>query len=302
MKIFQIILLTIIAVVSISCGKKTTTDKTENVYYVATTHALGAILNEMCQGIGECRVILQPGASPHTYSPVPSDIAASSKAKAVFYADENADGWAKNLNNKVVIRLLGMVPDSLILHFEHVCEHSEGHDEHDHEMEGIDPHFWTDPFTVKQIIPKLADTLCSLDPLNAEKYKANASAFSKKLDALCQRLNQELAPYKGRSVFLFHPSFLYLLRSSGLTFGGAIELAPGKEPSPKYISELSKLIRQAGCRAIYSEPQLPEAPAKTVAEGCNSELLMLDPIGGADGRKTYEEIVLFNLSQLLKGF
>ena len=212
MKLLRITLLLVIVIMSVSCGKKPEAEKSEKVYYAATTHALGAILNELCQGIGECRVILQPGASPHTYSPVPSDIAASTKAKAVFYADENADGWAKNLNNKVLVRMLGMVPDSLLVHFEHVCEHSEGHEEHDHDLEGIDPHFWTDPFTVKHILPKLTDTLCSLDPQNAEKYKANSAAFSKKLDALCQRVQKELAPFKGRAVFLFHPSFLYLLR------------------------------------------------------------------------------------------
>lgn len=302
MKILKVIFSSILLLVIASCGQKQNLINTDKAQFVATTYTLGAIINELCQGIGECRVILQPGASPHTYSPVPSDIAASSKAKAVFYADENADGWAKNLNNPTSIRMLGMVPDSLLLHFEHACEQEGGHEGHDHEIEGIDPHFWTDPFTVRQIIPRLTDTLCSLDPQNAEKYKANATSFVKKLDTLCQRITKEFSSFRGRSVFLFHPSFLYLLRSAGLKFGGAVELAPGKEPSPKYISELSSKIGQAGCKAIYSEPQLPEASARTVAESCNAQLLILDPIGGAEGRKTYEEIVLFNVSQILKGF
>jgi zinc transport system substrate-binding protein len=237
-------------------------------------------------------------------------VALSAKAKAIFYASENADGWAVNLNKAVAIRLIGFVPDSMLLHFDHDCADEHSGDEHsatehhdaEHQIEGIDPHFWTDPATVKSILPRLTDTLASLDPANADKYRANAKAFSDKLDALAQRVSAELAPFKGRAVFLFHPSFLYLLRSTGLAYGGAIEIAPGKEPSPKYLSELTAKLRESGTRAVYSEPQLPVAPAKIVSESGNVQVLMLDPIGGAPDRESYEDIILYNLEQLKKGF
>ena len=99
----------------------------------------------------------------------------------------------------------------------------------------------------------------------------------------------------GKQVFLFHPSFLYLLKRYGLVYGGSIEPSAGKEPSPNSIVNLVKKIKESGVHAIFSEPQFPEAPAKAVAEAAHVNIFTLDPNGGIKGRETYSEIIMYNV-------
>lgn len=157
-----------------------------------------------------------------------------------------------------------------------------------------------DPLVVKAILPALADTLTAIDPENAAKYKANAKRFADRLDVLNKQVSSELQSVAGKPVFLFHPSIRYLLKRYKLVYAGAIEEFPGKEPSPKYIAELSNKIKANRANAVFTEPQLPEAPAKTISEVLGINLYTLDPIGGVEGRMRYTELILYNAKTLKK--
>ena len=75
---------------------------------------------------------------------------------------------------------------------------------------------------------------------------------------------------------------------------GSIETSPGKEPSAEYTMELIKKIKKAKAKALFTEPQLPEGPAKTIAEAASLKLYVLDPIGGFEGRKNYFDLIKYN--------
>lgn len=295
----------------ISCDRGKSPEAATKPIFAATSPAIAMIIASITGDAAKVEAILSPTSSPHTYSSTPGDISLCSKALAIFYADEAADGWAAKIDSKKAVRMMSFLHADSILRFENAegCGHDHSghnHEDHGHDckhvIEGVDPHFWTDPGTVKSILNKILDTICSLDPKNRDTYASNAKKFSAELDSLDAFAKARFEPYRGKSVFLFHPSFLYVLRRYGLVYGGSIETSPGKEASPGYIKEIVEKIRNSGAKAIYSEPQLSPTSAKVIAESAGVSLLELDPTGGSEGRKTYSDYFKYNVEAIIKGF
>lgn len=264
--------------------------------YVTTIHPIRSILQELAEGRAEVIGLLPPAASPHTHEPRPDDAVRTARSLALFYVSQSLDGWAARLDAPEKVELIGMVPEELILEYQDGA-HGDGHP-HDHS--DIDPHFWTDPAVVKAVLPALAAKMSRLDPDGSDIYEANAAAMDGRLSALETELHKTLETVEGNRVLLFHPSFLYLLRGYGLVYAGAIEAAPGKEATPAHIARMAKMIREKNVKAVFTEPQLPVRPAEVVAEAGGVPLYILDPIGGVEGRESYEELMRYNARVLAK--
>ncbi|MBM2816323.1 MAG: ABC-type metal ion transporter, periplasmic subunit [Ignavibacteria bacterium] len=246
---------------------------------VVTNQPLAGIIKELIGTRCEIVQLLPPGASPHTYSPKASDVIEAQACRALFYVSEELDGWASKLQTPKKIKVIDFLLDSNKLTY------SEG---------VVDPHFWTDPITVKGMLPKLVESLSEVLPDFKSSITANATIFERRLDLLDKQVLQLVDNLKGKSVFLFHPSFNYFLKRYGMFYAGSLEPSPGKEPSPNYMIELTEKIKLSGTKAIFSEPQLPAAPAKALAEAANVLLYILDPLGGTKGLYTYSDIILYN--------
>lgn len=268
-------------------------------YFTVSSNPARAIVEEITGINADLTTIVPPGSSPHTYSLKPSVIRKAMQSKAIFYLSNEIDGWAVNIPDVAKIALFDLLPDSLKLQFEtghcggdEAPEHD--HYGHNHAHGAFDPHFWTDPLTVKAIVEPLRKKLSELDPDHAANYAANAANFSARLDLLHKQVTKILAPIRGSYVFLFHPSFNYMLKRYGLIFAGTIEDMPGKELSPQKLAVLIKKVQGSKTKSIFSEPQLPERPAKLIADEAGVSLFMLDPVGGVKGRNKYNDLILYN--------
>lgn len=273
-----------------SCNQKQETD-----IFAASNQAVAGIMKEITGDKAEIFCPVSPGASPHTFNPSPSDAVKIEGSKAFIYASETLDAWAKSVKADNKIRLIDFVAEDIILSFEETHSH-EGHDhsrEHRH-VTNVDPHFWTDPIAVKSIIPALVEQLSKIDPANGDYYKENGISFAEKLDKLHVELAGILEPVKSAPVFLFHPSFKYMIKRYGLHYLGAIETSPGKEPTPKYLKGIIERINSANAKAIFTEPQLPKGPATTIAEAAGVKLFELDPVGGSEGRDNIFDLLKYN--------
>ncbi|MFW6233004.1 MAG: metal ABC transporter substrate-binding protein, partial [Bacteroidota bacterium] len=242
-----------------------------NKVVVTTIHPIGEIIREIAGTKAEVIVLAEPGHSPHTYQHKPSDARNAKIADALFYVSDHLDGWVAALDSDNKISLQNMLPEESILYFDEHHEHNEVHHDHSHgkndtishkEEEVIDPHFWTDPLTVKAILPAIADTLAAIDPDNAEIYRANARAYAKRLDILHRQVSDIISDVRGSKVYLFHPSFRYFLQRYKLIYSGSIEPSPGKEATPQTMALIIDDIKASGVKAIFSEPQLSEKPAE----------------------------------------
>lgn len=273
-------------------GKGGSTDG--KITFVATINPAAAIVREIAGDRANVVCLLNPASSPHTYSPRPSDMRQVEAASALIFVGEQLDGWAAKLPATARIELMTLLPAE---HRLPLVEHEE-HEGGLHEGEVIDPHFWMDPAAVKAILPALAERMAELDSEGAETYRANAARFAAELDALDLELAETLRPVIGRPVIMFHPSMQYMLKRYGLEMAGVIEPFPGKEPTPDYIVKLKKTIADKGVKAVFTEPQLREEPARVVAEETAAKVYVLDPIGGVEGRESYAELLRYNAKVL----
>lgn len=260
-------------------------------HVVATIPPLGAILEEVIQGRMRVDVLLPPGASPHTYEPRPSDALAASTATAFFWIDPTLDGWATALPTPHPVRVLPLVPDSMLrpAYGTHVVAARPAAAPH---RSAVDPHFWLDPSIVRALLPALVDTLAALDPPAADAYRRAGAAFARRLADLDGDVARLLAPVAGRRVVLLHASAQYMLARYGIVVVGVIEPAPGKEPSPRDLDALVRAARARGATAVLSEPQLPERLADLVARMAGIPLAQIDPLGGGPGLSDYPALIL----------
>ncbi len=270
---------------------------TQQVQFVASIPPLAAILREVTGDRAQVTTLLPPGASPHTFQPKPSQAKLLEKALAFFLAGPNLDKeWAGRLQARRQIEMVLLLPEEFRLS----AQDDHHHDKSGHGESGLDSHFWTDPLAVRAMIPELIRQLAELDPAGRELYHANGLRFSAELTALDQELTRLFQPVKTQPFFLFHPSFQYLFKRYQLRLAGLIEPFPGREPSPKFLRELTDRIKSTGATAVFSEVELPPRPAEVLAEAAGVRLFQLDPLGGTPSLYRYDELIRHNAEVLVK--
>lgn len=262
--------------------------------YVTTIHPLKAILERIVGNRGTVKGILPPGASPHTFDISPSIMREAESATAIIYVGADLDEWIIKAGNNQKIELLKLIPvDSLQNIFSFNSSGTK-------KNVGTDPHFWTDPLLVKAIFPSLVKELCQLDPDGCNIYKKNAEIFSGELDSLTYRVNQKLKHIEHRSVLLSHPFFQYYLHRFKFRVEGIIEPLPSREPTPKELQRIIELGKKLTISIILNNVQHPDVAAELVSESTGIPLLIMDPIGGVEGRISYEDMIMYNTDLLVK--
>jgi zinc transport system substrate-binding protein len=77
-----------------------------------------------------------------------------------------------------------------------------------------------------------------------------------------------------------------------------IEEFPGKEPSPKYLADVVDKAKRLGASAIFAEPQFSPKAAEAIARESGKRVIKLDPLGGTDDRKTYVDLLRYNVGRM----
>jgi|DewCreStandDraft_4_1066084.scaffolds.fasta_scaffold00573_44 zinc transport system substrate-binding protein len=278
-------------------------EKTKTIYIATTIHPIAQIIKQIAPDGVDIVCLVPPGQSPHTFSLTPSEQLKLESASAIIYVSNELDGWAAKTDNKHKICLVDLLPDSLTLYFNEEHKHSDSDIEHSEHKFIKDPHFWTDPLAVKSILDTLSKMLKQIFKDNPEfnsQIAHKTVSFANELDNLHTELLLQMTTIENRPVFLFHPSMRYFLKRYRLQYMGAIETSPGKEPTPNYIAEIIEKIKSSEAKAIFSEPQLPDKIATMIAEAAAVNLIMLDPIGGLEGRVSYFDLIKFNAENIRK--
>lgn len=271
-----------------ACGGDATPSAGEQPRYVTTIPPFEMILRPVVEGRATVERLLDPGASPHTYDPSPSDLQAVRNGTALVYGADPLDGWAADLPADRRIGLVGLLPAEARLPFD---DDSHGGPR---SAATVDPHFWTDPLAVKRLLPVLTDTLCAIDADGCPTYRANADSFATTLSALDTRLQALTTPVRETPVLLAQPFFRYFLQRYGPRLVGVVAPRPGTDPTSRDLQRLIERAEATGVRGILTQQQLSARGAEAVAEPGALPLIRLDPLGGTDGRATYSALLIDN--------
>jgi len=253
-----------------------------------------APLADFAREVGKNRVdvllLLPPGASPHTYEPVPRTVREISKARIFIKIGAGLEFWADRL---IAAAAKGITTvkcsDGIKL--------LKGED-HDHAISNVNPHIWLDPVICMKIVEKIAAAFAAADPANAAFYRKNAAAYVSRLAALDREISRTVKTFRTRYYVTFHPAWDYFARRYGLRVAGVIEEAPGKEPTPKHVQRILDEVRKMKTKVIFAEPQFSPRIAEAIAQEAGAQVLMLDPIGGEKGRETYIGLMKYDLAMM----
>jgi zinc transport system substrate-binding protein len=245
-------------------------------------------LADFCRNLGgdrvEVQTLIPPGASPHAFEPAPSVIARAGRARVFVYIGAGLEPWAERLLHSRETRGLTVVEAAagipLLQEAEHHHEEAEAHEAEHHHHEGGNPHIWLDPVLAKEICRRIAAALVKVDRGHASEYEANLKTYLSSLDALDQEYRTQINTWRLKSFISFHPAFSYLAKRYGLKQVGVMELAPGREPTPRHLQDIIAAVRRYGIRVIFAEPQLNPRAAEVIAQEAGVRVLMLDPMGG----------------------
>ncbi|MBO6940526.1 MAG: zinc ABC transporter substrate-binding protein [Deltaproteobacteria bacterium] len=172
------------------------------------------------------------------------------------------------------------------------------HGEHHHHHGAQDPHFWLDPVRMQQVADHLAEAFAELKPAAAERFRSRAEEVKTALAALHQEIQTAADGWEKKEIVTFHGSFGYFAERYGLDIAAVVEPFPGREPTPRYMREVLTALRATNAAALFSEPQLDPRPAQVIARESGKPLFELDPVGGTEGRESYEALMRSNLSVL----
>ncbi len=272
----------------------------ESLKLIATIPPVGALVSAVAGEAADVRVLLPAGSSPHSWEPTPSVARAVREADHVFHVDTAFDGWTGGLADGKVTALGPLVPAELQQAFPGSCTaHDHHHHDHDHHHHGhMDPHFWTDPLVMAALAPAVAQALGQVDSANAAVYTGNAQDVVTSMEALNAELGEILEPVRGQPVILFHASMNYMLARYGLEYAGAIEVAPGRTPTPGQMRDILDRIESDGIRALFIEPQLAPTAAEAIAESAGLDVHTLDPLGQEGTLAGYRSMMVLNARTL----
>lgn len=246
---------------------------------VATIEPLAMLVREIGGDRVEVAVLVPPGASPHTFEPQPSDIAALARASLLVEVGAGLDTWARALAaaaSPAPPRMTVTQAAGLAL-LPAGASHA-GSDRHG-DAERFDPHVWLDPVRVRDaIVPSLVAALTAHDGEGRTLYERNAWEFRAHLDALDAEVRRTLAGHGTRFV-AFHAAWRYFAARYGLEEIGVVEEAPGEEPAPRALAALVTRAREARVPAILVEPQLSPRVAKVLAAEFGATTVLVDPNG-----------------------
>jgi len=212
-------------------------------------------------------VLAGPGQNPHNYEPTPQQISGLARAGAWILSGVE---FEISLRPKIekLFPALPIIDGTAGVTFRMLEE-----DDYD---DGIDRHTWLGREPAKILAAHIRDALSALDPAGAAQYTENYLTLIQDIDAEFAALRRELAPLKGKNVFVYHPSFGYFLDEFGI-HQQAVETG-GKSPGPRALSRLIALAKEEQPAAIFVQAQFPVSAAQTLADAVGAVTVSLDPL------------------------
>ena len=363
-KITAFILLFAASLTIISCSESQV--KNDSLEVAATIFPVYSIAEQIAGDNITVNLLIQPGESPHTFTPSVSTKQITERVKRVYVVDENFDKAVINIiDSKSKTLAVNTNVNLLKYEDEHDDDKHKDDDDHDDDKHKDDddhdddkhkndddhdddkhkddddhdddkhkdddhdddkhkddddhdddkhkdddhdehahgeynPHYWLSPNAAIKIARNIADDMKTLDPNNASDYEENYGVFEKSVTDLYAKLKADITSVSDVAFITMHDAWAYFNEAFETNLVGSFEPSGAESPSPKYLAELQEKVDEKNAVAIFSEPQLSLSSIQQFIKDNNLRTGVLDPLGGVDGRMTYQELLEYNTSELVK--
>lgn len=266
---------------------------------VVTTNILGDVVTQLVGDQVEVRTLMAPNADPHSFGVSAQDAAQMQQADLLV---ANGLGLEEGLLDHVEsARSAGTAI------FE-AGEHLTPLEYNTEEASGVDPHFWTDPTVMAEVVTALEGALAeNVTGVDTARLQSATSEYLAELDALDRDMATRFAaiPKAHRALVTNHHVFGYMARRYDFRLIGAV--IPGgatlAAPSASDLSDLADAVREAGVPAIFADSSQPDRLVRALAEHTGVEVavvpLYTESLTASDGEaSTYLDMMHVNTDRI----
>ncbi|WP_026497960.1 metal ABC transporter substrate-binding protein [Butyrivibrio sp. WCD2001] len=243
-------------------------------------------------------MLLDNGVDLHSYQPTAEDIMKISECDLFVYVGGESDEWVDDAlaertnDDMVVINLMDALGDTVkeeevVEGMQAEEEESEDADENaadssetEEEVE-YDEHVWLSLKNAQVITEKIADALATIDPENADTYKANADDYMGKLASLDSAYESAVSGASVKTVlFGDRFPFRYMTDDYGLDYYAAfVGCSAETEASFETIAFLSGKVDELGLKSVLTIEGQNHKIAETIISNTkdkNQQILTMD--------------------------
>ena len=289
-------------VLALACSLAAADQKPKPIRVVTTILPLYCFASGIIGSSGEVQNLLPPNVGPHDYQLSPSDLRKIREADVIIMNGLGLDNWITKAfdpsRKQRVIELGALLNKTNFLtsttDLEMEGQHKHGHD---HQHGPANPHIWLDPQLAIQCVNAISNSIIALNPAFAK----SAQIYVSRLQDLDREIAQTLAPVTNKPFISQHDAFPYFIRRYGLKQVGVVELTPDVPPSPRYLGDLLKVIRDKKVHVIFYEPPASPRLVKQIARDAKIGMAELNTLeSGKLDPKAYEEGMRANAMTLRK--
>ncbi len=283
---------------------------------VVTTTILGDVVEQVVGDQADVVTVMPIGADPHTFQASAQQAAEMRDADVLVV---NGGGFEEGLvdvidtatdDGAVTFEALSAVESLEYGAAAHDHADEEHADEHDHDHDGDDPHFFTDPVRMAQVVESLSEFLVEhVDGVDAPALESSADAYVAELEALdaeVRGLVEEIAE-DDRVLVTNHEVFGYFADRYGFEVVGTVipSGSTGDGASAGALAELAEIVEQEGVAAIFADVTASNDLANTLADeagGVAVVELFTESLGQPDSDgATYLDMVRTNAQRIVDG-
>ncbi|MDX8481055.1 zinc ABC transporter substrate-binding protein AztC [Mesorhizobium sp. VK24D] len=266
------------------------------------------VIADFAKNVGGDRVnvttIVGPDGDAHVYEPSPADAVAMAKADVVLVNGLHFEGFLQRLVDASATKAAIVTLTKGVTPIDFKPEFADADAADGAGKTVTDPHAFQSIANAKIYVKNIAEAFCAADSKGCDSYKANAAAYTTKLDALAGEVKaaiQSIPPEK-RVVITSHDAFGYFEHEYGLTFLAPQGISTDSEPSAADVAKLVEQVKQDKAAAIFIEnitnPRLIEQIAGETGIKVGGTLYS-DALSGSDGpASTYIDMMHNNITQI----
>lgn len=286
-------IVTAIIIASCAAGPASSSETADPVILTSTT-LLADITRNIVGDRFEVQSLLPVGSDPHSYQATPQDLARISKSKLIIVNGAGYEGFLQSLLDNTGGEAT-------------LIEASAGISPREDPEHGLDPHMWLNPNLVLMYVENIRAALTLLDPDGEAIYRANADAYTAKLNELDAWIFEEVAqiPIQKRLLITNHESFGYFAERYGfITVGTVVEsFSTDASPSAQQLAALIDQIQASGASAIFLDASDNTTLAEQIAAETGVKVvtnLHLESLTEGAPAATYIDMMKHNVSAIVE--
>lgn len=223
--------------------------------------------------------LLQSGQNPHNLSFTPGQARKAHDADLVVWIGGEAEPQVAGLLG----RRKG--PDLALLDQQgvYVRKSGDGHHDHHHDMP-VDPHLWLYPDNLRRLAQGLVAFHRELG-VEEQLLRQRVDEFVAGLEALEERLGEELAAVADQPYLSYHDPWAYLATALGVQRPAVVSHNLDVEPGTREFARLAREVREQGIECVLVEPEGRKAVLRRLCAGCR--VVEVDPLGRDREGDTY---------------